>query len=124
MGLAAIKPVFGVSDKTRLKPVSSATEASLKIEISLVASLAMILSKTQITKALIRLHRCAGWSAPLLFANPEDSFLASRPICRINLKLFVYYLLITPTNSLDPNQAPQNVGTDLDPNCLTLKWYF
>ena len=24
--------------------------------------------------ALIILHGCAGWSAPLLFANPEDRF--------------------------------------------------
>ena len=34
----------------------------------------MILSKTRITKALISLHRCAGCSALLLFANPEDIF--------------------------------------------------
>ena len=26
-------------------------------------------------------------------------------------------LLITFANSLDPDQAPQNVGPDLDPNC-------
>ena len=26
-------------------------------------------------------------------------------------------------NSLDPDQARQNVGPDLDPNCLTLRWY-
>ena len=38
------------------------------------ASLDMILPKTRITKALIRLRGCAGWSAPVLFANPEDSF--------------------------------------------------
>ena len=31
----------------------------------------MILSKKRITKALIRLHGCTGWSAPLLFANPR-----------------------------------------------------
>ena len=36
----------------------------------------MILSNKRIAKALIKLHRCAGWSAPLLFA----SFLSSRPI--------------------------------------------
>ena len=36
MGLVTTKPVFGISD---LKPVSSGTEASYKIEISLVASL-------------------------------------------------------------------------------------
>ena len=29
-------------------------------------------------------------------------------------------LLITFANSLDPNQAQQFVGPDLDPNCLTL----
>ena len=63
MGLDATNPVFGVSDKARLKPVSSAT-----------ASLDMILSKKQITKALIRLRRCAGWSAPVLFATTEDRF--------------------------------------------------
>ena len=34
----------------------------------------MILSNKQIIKALIRLCRCAGWSAPLLFANTEDRF--------------------------------------------------
>ena len=31
----------------------------------------MILSKKRITKALIRLRGCAGWSAPVLFANPR-----------------------------------------------------
>ena len=38
-------------------------------KVLLVESLYMILSKKRITKALIRLHVCAGWSAPLLFAN-------------------------------------------------------
>ena len=69
MGLDATKPVLGVSKKARLKPVSSATDTSLKIEILLVASLNMILSNKRITKALIRLRGCAGWSAPLLFAT-------------------------------------------------------
>ena len=54
------KPVFGVPNKARLKPVSSASETSKKIEISLVASLdtctCMILFKKRITKALIRLR--------------------------------------------------------------------
>ena len=67
MGLEATKPVFGVSDKARLKPVSSATETSKKIEIPPMASLDMILSRKRITKALISLRECAGWSAPLLF---------------------------------------------------------
>ena len=65
------KPVSGVSDKPKLKQVSSATETSQKIEISLVASLDMIVSKRPITKALISLNGCAGWSATLLFANPQ-----------------------------------------------------
>ena len=30
------------------------------------------------------------------------------------------HLLITFSNSLDPDQARQNVGPNLDPNCLTL----
>ena len=71
LGLAARKPVFGVSGKARLKPVSSTTETSQKIEISPVASLHIILSKKRITKALIRLRGCAGWSAPVLIANPR-----------------------------------------------------
>ena len=68
------KPVFGVSAKARMEPVFSATETSFKIEISLVATLDMRISKKRITKALISLHRCAGWSAPLLFANHKDRF--------------------------------------------------
>ena len=40
-----------------------------------------------------------------------NSFLASGKFC---------YLLISLTNSLDPDQDRQNVGPDLDPNCLTL----
>ena len=32
-------------------------------------------------------------------------------------------LLITFANSLDQDQARQNVGPDLDPNCLTPGWY-
>ena len=32
-------------------------------------------------------------------------------------------LLITFANSLDPDQASQNVRPDLDPNCLTPGWY-
>ena len=34
----------------------------------------MALPETRITKALIRLRGCAGWSVPVLFANPEDRF--------------------------------------------------
>ena len=80
VGLEATKPVFGDSDKTRLKPISSATKTSYKIDNSLVASLDRILSNERITTALIRLRGCAGWCATLLFAKPEDRFSWSRPI--------------------------------------------
>ena len=55
------KPVFGVSDKARLKPVSSAAETSLNGESLLVhvASFDMIhvVYNTRITKAGLRLCR-------------------------------------------------------------------
>ena len=44
-GLVGTKPVLRVSDKVRLKPVSSANETNQKIKISLMASLEIILSK-------------------------------------------------------------------------------
>ena len=69
MGLVVTKSVFGVSGKARLKPVSSATETSQKIENTFVASLDMILFKLGIKNALISLWHCAGWSAPQLFPN-------------------------------------------------------
>ena len=34
----------------------------------------MILFKKRITKVLISLCKCAGWSAPVLFETPEDRF--------------------------------------------------
>ena len=45
-----------------------------KIGISLLAMVDIILSNKCITNGLIRLRGCASWSAPLLFANPEDRF--------------------------------------------------
>ena len=74
MGLVAIEPVFGVSEYVISKPACSATETSQSVESSLVASLEMILSDKGITKVLIRLPECAGWSVSLLFANPKDRF--------------------------------------------------
>ena len=50
-------------------PAKRDSNQSLQL-LSLVGSLDINLSKKRITKALIRLCRCAGWSAPLLFANP------------------------------------------------------
>ena len=74
MGLVATKPVFGISDKGRLKPVSSATD----IEILLEASLDMILSSMRLTNALISLRGCAGWSVPLLCATPRTGFVTTK----------------------------------------------
>ena len=49
-----------------------------EIEISPVASWHMILSKKGITKALIRLCECAGWSATVLFAKPRRQIFSHR----------------------------------------------
>ena len=38
----------------------------------------MVLSKKRITKALIRLRRCTGWSAPVLFTNPGRQVFSRR----------------------------------------------
>ena len=91
MGLEATKPVFRAFDKGRLKSASSATETSYNIENLLVASSDMLLFNKGITKALIRLRGCSGWSAPLLFVNPEDRFSSRSPkyelVYRIKYKL-------------------------------------
>ena len=50
-------------------------EASYNIEISHVASLAIILSRKQITQVLTRLQRFAGWLALLLFQCKSQNFL-------------------------------------------------
>ena len=79
LGRIAIKPVFGVSEKARFKPVSSATGTSLKIEISSIASLHMIHSTTRITKALG--SDCADAQAGLRLCcsqTPEDRFFSFR----------------------------------------------
>ena len=47
----------------------------------------MIRSNKRITKALIRLRGCAGWSAPVLFQNPEDRFFRNEAHIRISLNL-------------------------------------
>ena len=53
-------------------------------------------------------------------ANDNVS-MKSYPACKeLNL---VLSQLLTFANSLDPDQARQNIGPDLDRNCLTLRWY-
>ena len=68
------KSVFGVSDQVRLKPACSATETSYSLEILDIETRSIILSQQRITKALIRLRRCTGWSEPLLFAYVINRF--------------------------------------------------
>ena len=65
----------------------------LKIEILFVAILDIILSIKRKTKALIRLRVCAGWSAPLLFANTRRQAF-SRPglcICECSFSKLICY---------------------------------
>ena len=64
----------------RLKPTCSDTETRWKIKFLHEESLDILLSNKQITKALIRLRGCTGWSAPLLFACNMPGFPALRPI--------------------------------------------
>ena len=56
------------------QPAQLHQHTSYKIETSLLASVDMIFSNKRKTKALISLRKRAGWSAPLLFAKPEDRF--------------------------------------------------
>ena len=65
IGFDATKPVFGVSDKARLKAVSLTRNF---------ARSKSRLSNERKINALIRMHGCAGWSAPFLFTSPEDRF--------------------------------------------------
>ena len=52
-----------------------------------------------------------------------NSFPASGDFCCLLASGDFCCLLIIFANSLDPDQARQHVGPDLDPNCLTLWWY-
>ena len=70
----------GVSGHARHKPACAATEASMRLEILVTETRSITLSKQRTTKALIRLHGCAGWSAPLLFAYDMTHFLMARLI--------------------------------------------
>ena len=79
LGLNGKKPIFGFPTKLDSNQSAPLQREAGKLKFHLVAILDMILSKKRITEALIRLRRCAGWSAPLLFANPlETGFLESR----------------------------------------------
>ena len=74
MRLIRRKPVFGVCDQVRFKTACSVIEISYSLEILALASIGTILSKQRKTEVLIRLHWCAGWSAPLLFTYGINRF--------------------------------------------------
>ena len=63
-----------VYDQVRLKPACAATETSWRLEISYIEKGGIILYRQRKTKLLIRLCRCAGWSASLLFAYGKNRF--------------------------------------------------
>ena len=79
MGLKTRKSFFGVSDQLRLKPICSATETSQNIVILCVACEAIIPSRKRISKVLIRLCGCEGWSAPLLCTCNSQGFSQQGP---------------------------------------------
>ena len=94
------KPIFGVCDQGRLKSACAATKARQRLEISDIETKGIILSRQWTTKALIRLRRCAGWSAPLLFAYGITGFLMTRLRWDGDLKEWVFdYFLVFRVNS-------------------------
>ena len=52
----------------------------------------MVLSKKRITKALIRLCGCAGWSAPVLLKK-EDRFSRVEALLLVDHKFLIAYLI-------------------------------
>ena len=97
------------------------TDPRITIKYSSTSSLREFLSQTLVRTLYKRFHllhvykdfflfagNCCQFRIPALTIN---SFPASGNFCR---------LLIIFANSLDPDQARQNVGPDLGPNCLAL----
>ena len=89
---------WGVCNKVRLKLACPATEGSKSLWISEIANLDIILSTYRTTKALIRLHGCAVWSVPLLFAYGINFFSQ----CGSNAKCYEFSILYYSFLQLDP----------------------
>ena len=85
MGPCREKTCLQGKSHVRLKPTCSKTEARWQIQILYDASLDMLLSINQITKALVRLLECTGQSVPLLLACKIPAFLAFRSIIMLML---------------------------------------
>ena len=64
------KPVFRFQTKWISYQSPQLQSLAWKLKVSSIARLHIILSIKLITKTLIRQRGCAGWSAPVFFANP------------------------------------------------------
>ena len=64
----------------------------------------MILFKKQITKALISLRGCAGWSALFLFANSEDRFSRDEAHIIENFPVFLQLFKIIWETTANPGE--------------------
>ena len=53
----------------------------------------IVLSKKRITKALNRLPRCAGWSAPVFFATPRRQVFSRRCPFNVSVDIFVWSVI-------------------------------
>ena len=70
-----------------------------------------ILCNKRITKALIRLRGCAGWSAHLLFANPRRQVFSRRgPNKMIVIRAGIHKLLARIENRENPDQTASSEG--------------
>ena len=87
MGPCREKTCLQGKSHVRLKQTCSETETRWEIKILYYASLYILLSSKQLTKALIRLCKCTGVSGPLLFPCKMPGFLAFRPIIRTEVML-------------------------------------
>ena len=71
------KPVFWVSDQVRLKPACSATETTYNVKGLHIESVAIILSRYRITKALTRLRgyvrNCVMGATPMVILRTEKT---------------------------------------------------
>ena len=82
-----------ISDQVRLKPACAATEASMRLEILVTETRDITLSRQRTMKALIRLRRCSGWSAPLLFAYDKrhDFSWPGSHVCFTSIDFVITY---------------------------------
>ena len=96
LGLVARKTLSsGFLTKRHSNQSAQLQRLARKFKFSPEESLDMLLLNKRITKALSRLRKCAGWSAPLLFANLRRQFFSRRGpnINASSFKTFFTYIL-------------------------------